>query len=168
MQSHVAKGARESHLRSSLYGVSASPATKASIEDPEVSLERMGSVLYIHQPSSLYRLSPLRIQVPRIISPSNPSRSAVLSEPSARSLLQTKLKIQRKVGTCSGVINKFTQKVDTRACGLRVPRAIMASQTGFGSPTFAPDLPEGLCCEPTGPSKLISNLPRKGKRLCCD
>lgn len=85
----------------------------------------------------------------------------MLPEPSARSLLQTKLKIQRKVGTCSGVINKFTQKVDTRACGLRVPRAIMAPQTGFGSPTFAPDLPEGLCCEPTGPSKVTSDLPTK-------
>lgn len=91
----------------------------------------------------------------------------MLPEPRTRSLLQTKLKIQRRVENCSAVINKFTQKVDTRTCGLWVPRAIMAPQTCFGSPTFAPDLPEGLYYEPTGPSKATSDLPRKGKRLRC-
>lgn len=86
----------------------------------------------------------------------------MLAEPRARSLLQTKLKIQRRVGTRSCVINKFTQKVDTRACGLWVPRAIMAPQTCFGSPTFAPDL-KGCTMNQLALPSLLQTFPEKAR-----
>lgn len=78
-------------------------------------MERMGSMLYIQQPSSLHHLSELRTQAARGLM-SAPAVQQVSRALRIRGLCyipvikKKNLKVKRKVGMCSSVINKFTHE----------------------------------------------------------
>lgn len=118
----------------------------------------------IHQPSSVSIFSPKseRIQAARRL-PSAPQVAEGKQSPHNQGPCYIKLKVQKRMGTCSGVISKFTHKGRHQDMCSWVPRVILGLQACFGSPTLAPSLPERLYCEPAGPSRAIKDCQERAR-----